>query len=179
MARPAFYRIGYSAGTGELWIAYDLGLAPEKPEAHLRFCRFDFASAGVCEPRLRPITGSSPRRSRPDKDRASGCRLPGSARSRTGKTSAFRFKEGNDETAWDDAHGILTFRYTEPMTWWMPMPKAMPRTIEAAIAEARRLADQGNARGQGPLHQRLPRRRRHVRGPASATSPGATAPSGA
>ena len=36
----------------------------------------------------------------------------------------FKFKEGNDETAWDDAHGILTFRYTEPMTWWMPMPKS-------------------------------------------------------
>ena len=35
----------------------------------------------------------------------------------------FKFKEGNDETEWDDAHGILTFRYTEPMTWWMPMPK--------------------------------------------------------
>ena len=44
----------------------------------------------------------------------------------------FRFKEGNDETAWDDEHGILTFHYTEPLTWWMPMPKAMPRTIEAA-----------------------------------------------
>ena len=31
----------------------------------------------------------------------------------------FRFKEGDNETAWDDAHGILTFRYTEPMTWWI------------------------------------------------------------
>ena len=33
MAVPAFYRIGYNAGTGELWIAYDLGLTPEKPMA--------------------------------------------------------------------------------------------------------------------------------------------------
>ena len=43
MAYPAFYRIGYNAGTGEFWIAYDLGLTPEKPTARLRFCRFDFA----------------------------------------------------------------------------------------------------------------------------------------
>ena len=43
MAYPAFYRIGYNAGTGEFWIAYDLGLTPEKPQARLRFCRFDFA----------------------------------------------------------------------------------------------------------------------------------------
>ena len=57
----------------------------------------------------------------------------------------FKFKEGNNETAWDDAHGILTFRYTEPMTWWMRMPKEMPRTMEAAIAEARRLADAGRS----------------------------------
>jgi hypothetical protein len=55
----------------------------------------------------------------------------------------FRFKEGNDETAWDDEHGILTFRYTEPLTWWMPMPRDMPRTIEAALGEARRQAERG------------------------------------
>ena len=52
----------------------------------------------------------------------------------------FRFKEGDNETAWDDAHGIVTFRYTEPMTWWMRMPKDMPRTIDAALSEAKRLA---------------------------------------
>jgi hypothetical protein len=32
-------------------------------------------------------------------------------------------------------HGIMTFRYTEPMTWWMTMPTSMPRTMEAALAE--------------------------------------------
>jgi len=54
----------------------------------------------------------------------------------------FKFKEGNNETAWDDKNSILTFRYTEPMTWWMSMPKEMPRTLENALAEARRLADE-------------------------------------
>jgi hypothetical protein len=52
----------------------------------------------------------------------------------------FKFKEGNNETQWDDKNHIITFRYTEPMTWWMSMPKEMPRTLESALAEARRLA---------------------------------------
>ncbi len=56
----------------------------------------------------------------------------------------FRFKEGTNETAWDDAHDILTFRYTEPMTWWMPMPPQMPRTYEAAV----RLAEEQAAAGK-------------------------------
>ncbi len=39
-AYPAFFRIGYSGGTGEFYLAYDLGLAREKPQCRLRFCRF-------------------------------------------------------------------------------------------------------------------------------------------
>jgi hypothetical protein len=63
----------------------------------------------------------------------------------------FMFKEGNDQTAWDDEHGILTFRYTEPLTWWMKMPPGMPRTIEAAQGEARRLAEGGDRSAQALL----------------------------
>ncbi|MGD8501420.1 MAG: hypothetical protein PVJ86_12280, partial [Phycisphaerales bacterium] len=42
MARPAFFRVGYNAGVKELFLAYDIGLAPEKPTARLRFCKFTF-----------------------------------------------------------------------------------------------------------------------------------------
>ncbi|MHC4206564.1 MAG: hypothetical protein ACYSTT_18080 [Planctomycetota bacterium] len=52
----------------------------------------------------------------------------------------FKFKEGTNETQWDDKNSIITFRYTEPMTWWMSMPKEMPRTLESALTVARRLA---------------------------------------
>ena len=61
MAHPAFYRIGYNAGTGELWIAYDLGLTPEKPEARLRFCRFDFAPAWGFRAALARVLPALPR----------------------------------------------------------------------------------------------------------------------
>jgi len=146
MGRPAFFRAGFNTGTRELFLAYDLGLTPEKPAAHVRFCLFNFDPEWGFRAALERYQALFPDHFR--------CRTP-----RQGlwmpfaKISAlpnpddfgFAFKEGNDETKWDDAHGILTFRYTEPMTWWMKMPKEMPRTIEAAEAEAKRLAASGNA----------------------------------
>ena len=63
----------------------------------------------------------------------------------------FKFKEGNDETAWDDAHDILTFRYTEPMTWWMAIPNETPRTYDAAVEHAKNLADKGNEQAKSLL----------------------------
>lgn len=145
MARPAFFRVGYNAGTGELFLAYDIGLAPEKPTARLRFCQFRFDPKWGFRSALDEYY-----RLFPDAFR---CRTPEQglwmpfakiSRVQGWEDFGFKFKEGNDETEWDDAHGILTFRYTEPMTWWMRMPKEMPRTLEAALAEARRLAEKGD-----------------------------------
>ena len=39
---PAFYRIGYNSGSGELYLAYDLALTAEKPSAAVRFHVFGF-----------------------------------------------------------------------------------------------------------------------------------------
>jgi hypothetical protein len=152
MAHPAFFRIGYHAGTGELYLAYDLGLTPEKATARIRFCRFAFDPAWEFRAALAEYY-----RLFPDAFRCrtpeQGLWMPFAKISQvTGwEDFGFKFKEGNDETAWDDAHDILTFRYTEPMTWWMPMPGNMPRTREAAVAEARRLADQGRPQAQAFL----------------------------
>jgi len=41
--------------------------------------------------------------------------------------------EGDESVASDDRLGILSFRYTEPMTWWMAMDPSIPRTYEAAM----------------------------------------------
>ena len=105
MAYPAFYRIGYSAGSGEFWIAYDLGLAPEKPTARLRFCRFDFAPDWGFRSALDMYYRLFPEafRRRIDKQ---GLWMPFAKISKIKgwEDFGFRFKEGNDETAWDDAH---------------------------------------------------------------------------
>ena len=152
MAHPAFYRIACNAGTRELFIAYDLGLAPEKPTARVRFCTFTFEPKWGFRAALSRLYEIFPEQFR--------CRTPKQglwmpfakiSQVKGWRDFGFRFKEGNNETAWDDAHGIITFRYTEPMTWWMRMDAKLPRTMAAALAEAKRLAAKGDARAKALL----------------------------
>jgi hypothetical protein len=152
MMSPAFFRIGYNAGTEELFLAYDLGLTREKPSARVRFCRFAFDPAWGFRSALARYYTLFPDHFRV-RAAEQGLWMPFAKISRVKgwEDFGFKFKEGNDETAWDDAHGILTFRYTEPMTWWMTMPQEMPRTLEAALAEARRLAEKGRREAQALL----------------------------
>jgi hypothetical protein len=146
MLRPAFFRTVYNASSGELFLAYDIGLTPEKPVARMRFCRFRFNPAWGFRSALAryyELFADQFRCRTPEQ----GLWMPFAkiSKVRGWEDFGFKFKEGNDETRWDDEHGIITFRYTEPMTWWMAMPKEMPRTLEAALAEARRKADKGDA----------------------------------
>ncbi len=149
MNHPAFFRAGFNTGTHELFLAYDIGLTPEKPKAHTRFCKFTFDPAGEFRTALAKYYELFPEDFR--------CRTPEQGLWMPfAKISAltnwqdfgFKFKEGNDETKWDGEHGILTFRYTEPMTWWMPMSQEIPRTMDAAMAEAKRLAAKGDSAAQ-------------------------------
>ena len=147
MAYPAFYRAAYHAGLGELYLAYDIGLTPEKPSARLRLCQFTFDAEHGFRGALARYYALFPD--------AFACRIarqglwmPFARISQVPQWEdfGFRFKEGNDETQWDDRHDILTFRYTEPMTWWMPLPADVPRSLDAAEAHARRLAtERGDA----------------------------------
>ena len=144
MMKPAFFRVGYSAGTKELYIAYDLGLAKERPSAEFRFCTYAFDPAWGFRSALAALYRVFPAQF-VCRTPAQGLWMPFQKISEVKgwEDFGFRFKEGNDEVPWDDAHGIVTFRYTEPQTWWMDMPKGMPRTIEAALSEAKRRAAKG------------------------------------
>jgi hypothetical protein len=149
MACPAFFRTGYNAATKELFLAYDIGLAPERPVAHLRFCKFSFDPKWRFRAALARFYEIFPDYFR--------CRTPEQglwmpfakiSEVKGWQDFGFKFKEGNNEPKWDDQQGILTFRYTEPMTWWMPMAKELPRTLEAALAEARGLTEKKNSSAQ-------------------------------
>ena len=118
---PAFYRIGYHAGTEELYVAYDIGLTPEKPGAQVNFFLIEnfnpeWGMRGALADYYECFSENFRCRT-PEQ----GLWMPFAAISKVKgwEDFGFKFKEGNDETAWDDAHGITTFRYTEPMTWWM------------------------------------------------------------
>jgi len=147
MAHPAFFRAGFNSGTRELFLAYDVGLAPEKPVAHLRFCKFRFDKMWGFRGALARYYELFPEQFSCRIARQ-GLWMPFAKISevKDWQDFGFRFKEGDNETAWDDQHDIITFRYTEPMTWWMSMKEGMPRTLDAALAEARRLADEGKDR---------------------------------
>ncbi|MBN1126466.1 MAG: hypothetical protein JXA82_15785 [Sedimentisphaerales bacterium] len=143
MSRPAFFRIGYNTDTEELFLAYDIGLAPEKPQAHLRFCTFPFDPEWGFRAALTKYYSLF--------EEHFVCRIPEQglwmpfakiSEVPDWQDFGFRFKEGTNEVAWDDKHNIITFRYTEPMTWWMSMPVSMPRTIEAALSEVKRLVSE-------------------------------------
>jgi len=146
MLRPAFFRVVYNAGSGELYLAYDIGLTPEKPTAQVRLCRFRFDPGWgfrAALARYYELFADQFRCRTPEQ----GLWMPFAkiSKVRAWEDFGFKFKEGDNETGWDDVHGIITFRYTEPMTWWMKMPTDMPRTLEAALAEAQRRAAKGDA----------------------------------
>ncbi|MCX8036685.1 MAG: hypothetical protein N3D11_06480 [Candidatus Sumerlaeia bacterium] len=152
MSHPAFFRMAYNAATGEFYLAYDIGFAPEKPSARVRFCTFRFDPAWEFRAALAEYYRLFPE-AFVRRVAEQGLWMPFYAISKVKgwEDFGFKIKEGNNETVWDDAHGIITFRYTEPMTWWMPMPADMPRTREAALAEAHRLAAQGRPQAKAFL----------------------------
>ncbi len=143
MSMPAFFRVGYNGATKELFVAYDIGLAPEKPMAKLRLCKFEFDPNWGFRSALSRYYELFPEHFE-RRIGKQGLWMPFAKISEVKgwEDFGFAFKEGDNETKWDDEQGIITFRYTEPMTWWMRMPKEMPRTVAAAIGEARRLADE-------------------------------------
>jgi len=149
MAQPAFHRVGCNASSRELFLAYDIGLAAEKPSARVRFCRFSFDPKWGFRSALSRLYEIFPGHFR-CRTLRQGLWMPFAKISQvTGwQDFGFAFKEGTNETKWDDARGITTFRYTEPMTWWMRMPKDVPRTLPAAVAEAKRLAGKGDVRAK-------------------------------
>ena len=150
---PAVYRIVANAKARCLYIAFDLGFAPEHPSAHVGFCSFGFNGAQGLRGALARYQQLFPEASRV-RIAQQGAWMPFYAISKVKgyEDFGFRFKEGNDEPAWDDAHDILTFRYTEPCTWWMRMSGDLKQqTIATALAEARRLATAGNQYARGFL----------------------------
>ena len=152
MGRPAFYRIGFNGQTRELFIVYDIGLAREKPSAKVRFCTYDFAPEWEFRSALAKYYEIFSEQF-DCRIKVQGLWMPFAKISEVKGWEDFGFavKEGNNETKWDDEHGIVTFRYTEPMTWWMRMAKEKSRTLESALAYARQLAQGGDAKAKAFL----------------------------
>lgn len=149
-AHPAYFRTAVHPRTRLLFIAFDLGLAPEKRTAAFAFRRFTFA--GGFRGALAAYAARDPDAFK-TRVPEQGIWMPFRAIKsvENWQDFGFKFKEGNDETAWDDAHGIFTFRYTEPTTWWLSMDKAHGTnrfTMADCLAKVESLAAKGDPRAR-------------------------------
>lgn len=145
-AHPAYFRTAVHPRTRLLFIAFDLGLAPEKRTAAFAFRRFTFT--GGFRGALAAYAAREPDAFK-TRVPEQGIWMPFRAIKsvENWQDFGFKFKEGNDETAWDDAHGIFTFRYTEPTTWWLSMDKAHGTnrfTMADCLAKVESLAAKGD-----------------------------------
>lgn len=138
MAKPAQYRLGYHPGTKQLFIAYDFGLARETERfpssAEFRFVVYRFDPRWGFRAAFQKLIDIFPEYFRV-RSRDQGLWMPFTdiATVQGWEDFGFKYHEGNNAVPWDDQHGVLSFRYTEPMTWWMRMPKESPRTIQEAV----------------------------------------------
>jgi len=147
MTQPAVYRVGYSAGANALFIAFDIALTPEKPQATLAAEAFAFD--GACG-----FRGAIQRmyERQPDAfaDRTGGHGLWAPFLETTAvedhEDFGFRFKEGiGGDLRWGNETGkLLTFHYIEPLTFWVAMDEDIPRDMDHAMAAIDALKADGN-----------------------------------
>lgn len=153
MNMPAQYRISYNSWTKQFLIAYDFGLARETDKfpgsAPFRFViyrtdpQWGFRSAAK---KLYDIF--------PDlfecKSKDQGIWMPFVDVSTVEGWEDFGFKyhEGTNNIPFDDSADILSFRYTEPATWWMRMESDVERTDENIIKQLHEYAESDDPRNQ-------------------------------
>ena len=151
----AVYRLVYHAGTRQFFIAYDFGLVQDTERmpgaTTFRFIVYRFDPAWGFRAAWAKFMDIFPEHFEV-RSKEQGIWMPFTDVSTVQgwEDFGFRYHEGNNNVAWDDAHGVLSFRYTEPMTWWMPMQPDLPRTREEAL----RVRD-AYAAGRPGNHQRM------------------------
>lgn len=157
MDRPALFRLAYHPGAKWLLLACDFGLAPDTEQfpgaAQFRLVVYAAPAGWGFRAALEKYMGIFPAHFEV-RSREQGIWMPFTDVSRVQgwRDFGFRYHEGNNNVAFDDANGILSFRYSEPMTWWMPMAAEVARTE----AEALRVRD-GYAQGTPGYHQKMAR----------------------
>ena len=145
---PVHYRIGLSPKLRMLYFACDLGLAPERPAADIRFAVFPFKAADGFRGAYDQYMKLYPEAFKPRIPKHGGWFAFGKM-SEVPDVGDFgiQFKQVDNETEWDDAHGVYTFRYYEPGTWWMDIGGREGRkfpTYSESLAHARTLLERGN-----------------------------------
>lgn len=132
MSEPCVYRIGYNGGLGWYYIAFDLGLCPEVPRQKFSFIIYksDPGMRAAADKYYRIFPEYFTKRAEREGNWMAFTKV---SSVKGWEDFGFAFHEGDNDVAWDAEHGIYSFRYTEPMSYWMSMTKDLPRTPEKAL----------------------------------------------
>ena len=146
---PAYFRTAVNPALRLLYISFDIGLAAEKPSAHVRFCVFPFDASEKFRGAFEAYMCIFPEAFAVRQKRHGIWMAFNKISTVQGwEDFGFAIKEGDNETAWDDANGITTFHYTEPGTWWMRIAAKNGRaslSMDECIDKAMRLASDGDS----------------------------------
>ncbi|MBC8140312.1 MAG: hypothetical protein H7Y38_02595, partial [Armatimonadetes bacterium] len=143
---PRVARIAYRPDTRLLFLCYDLALTERGDPAH-----HDQAPVGIARYAVDPAWGFRDAAARyyalfPEafqrRAKAEGIWMPFTDPAKVAGMDDFSiaYHEGDNSVASDRAKGILSFKYVEPMTYWMPMAKGVPRTYAEATALVQKIA---------------------------------------
>ena len=144
MDMPAQWRIGYSSGAKCLYMAYDFGLTRDTDRfpgaAPFAFVVYRTDPTWGFRSAVKRLYDIFPEQFA-CRSKEQGIWMPFTDVSTVQgwQDFGFRYHEGIDNVVFDDSAGILSFRYTEPSTWWFGMDPAVPRTREnvmKALADA-------------------------------------------
>lgn len=142
--RPAFSRLSVNAATRLMYAAFDFALVPEQNSARFGFAVFPFDAKDGFRGALAAYRKLFPEYNETRQTtQGNWMAFKPISKVKGWEDFGFAVKEGDGETDWDDAHGITTFRYTEPTTWWMAIDGKDGRkqaTMSECVAEALRLA---------------------------------------
>jgi hypothetical protein len=153
---PRLVRFGYDASAQELYAAVDLGLSRgvEKSPSTAGFSlvlyrpepAWGFRSALEHYYRLFPQCFTK-------RNTKEGLWMPFSdiEKVQGWEDFGFQFKEGDGNVPFDHAHGISSFVYVEPMSWWLALPKEVERTPARAFAYAQEQAAAGKPEAKAAL----------------------------
>lgn len=155
MGMPAQYRIEYNSGIKQFFIVYDFGLTKDTDNfpssAPFRFIiykidpKWGFRSAAkkfydifpdyfVCR----------------SKDQGIWMPFTDVSTVEGWEDFGFKYHEGINNVPFDDKANILSFRYTEPSTWWMHMDPKVERTDENIMKMLHEYANSNDPRVRRP-----------------------------
>jgi hypothetical protein len=151
---PRIARLGYHPGARLLYAAFDLALLPDRAPATVALARWDVSPEWGLRDAARHYYATYPKYYA-RRTKVQGVWMPFTDPSTLPHPEDFHigWHEGDNSVASDDRLGILSFRYTEPMSFWMPMPTGEPRDYETARARLNRLASGAEPASDQTRHQ--------------------------